>query len=255
MYSKAYRYRRVQRRLNLLSIIVYCIAVFVVCTNFHYIADFFKFQKWSVSDWIYFIQTLVITISAFIAYKTIQSSKQVSKESATLEIILADNKDTQLIEANSDLLLFLTNPDKFYQEFALKNPKMDEKTTTSFVGDICDQTTTDKLEVKYPDLTSIIRLSKADLTPAQEDIRTKMLTVLSRHEFYAIGLNAGLLDENLFKRMHCSNFISLWEQVSPAVSKLREKEKKDTLFKDFEILALRWKADPLSVEDINRSIK
>lgn len=247
MFSKPYRYKKVQRQLNFLTGAVLLLIFYIFLSNFNFVSDFFKFDKWIVSDWIYSIQTIVITISVLVAYKTIQASKQVSKEAATLEIILADNKDKELIEANSDLLLFLKNPDKFYKEYKIKNPLID----SAFSSDSSQESSSlDSLN-----LTLIIKRDKDTLTPAQEDIRTKMLTVLSRHEFYAIGLNAGLLDEGLFKRMHCTNFVSLWEQVSPAINQLREKEKKDTFFKDFEILALRWKADPLVTEDIIRSPK
>ena len=31
---------------------------------------------------------------------------------------------------------------------------------------------------------------------------------------------------------------------------IRDKERKDTLFKDLELLVLRWKSNPLSVDDL-----
>ncbi|RSO69553.1 DUF4760 domain-containing protein [Acinetobacter pittii] len=50
--------------------------------------------------------------------------------------------------------------------------------------------------------------------------------------------------------MHCSNVIRLWEATSPAVNQLRSFAKKDTLFKDLEHLANKWKANELKSEDI-----
>lgn len=194
-------------------------------------------SSWTVLDWIYATQTLIIGISAIIAVFTIRSAKAISKEKATLEIILSDNKDSSLTEAKSDLLLFLKNPQKFYDEYHHRHPNLDKKDDNNL------------------DLPAILKKDKDDLIPAQEYIRTKMLTVLSRHEFYAIGINNGLLDERLFKRMSCSNFIQLWEQVSPAVNQMRTQNNKDTLFKDFELLATRWKANPLRVEDIIKASK
>lgn len=165
--------------------------------------DLLHVNLWAVSDWIYATQTLIIGISAIIAVFTIRSAKAISKEKATLEIILSDNKDGSLIEAKSDLLLFVKNPQKFYEEYHNRYPNLDKKDDNNL------------------DLPAILKKDKDDLTPAQEHIRTKMLTVLSRHEFYAVGINNGLLDERLFKRMSCSNFIQLWEQVSPAVNQMR----------------------------------
>lgn len=193
-------------------------------------------NSWSISDWIYAIQTCIIGISAIIAVMTIKSSKTTSKEKATLEIILADNKDANFTEAKSELLMFLKSPHRFYQE---QHNKHSQHLNDSDVID----------------LPAILKKDKDTLTPAQERIRTRMLTVLSRHEFYAIGINSGLLDERLFKRMSCSNFIQLWEQVSPAVNQMRTQNNKDTLFKDFELLATRWKANPLTVEDIIKANK
>lgn len=194
-------------------------------------------NTWSVSDWIYAIQTTIIGVSAIIAVFTINSSKTISKEKATLEIILSDNNDIHLIEAKSDLLLFLKNPKHFYKEYYIKHSDLKDSAE------------------EYLDLPAILKKDKDELSYAQEYIRTKMLTVLSRHEFYAIGINSGLLDERLFKRMHCSNFIQLWEQVSPSVNQLRIQVNKDTLFKDFELLATKWKANPLTVEDIIKANK
>lgn len=88
------------------------------------------------------------------------------------------------------------------------------------------------------------------LTNGEAEIRAHMLTVLNRYEFYAIGLNKNLLDEEMFKRMYCSTMLKFWGICNPAVSQLRETVKKDTLFKEYETLANRWKSNSLKAEDI-----
>ena len=80
--------------------------------------------------------------------------------------------------------------------------------------------------------------------------RNSLIVVLNRYEFYASAINHGILDEHLFKRSHCSNFIKLWNAVSPVVMKIRDTERKETIFKDFEILVFRWKSNPLTVDDL-----
>lgn len=192
---------------------------------FPIIYNFFKIGKWGVSDWFLFIQTFVFAISAIIAYRTISSSRAVSRERATLDTILADNKDTHLSEAKSDIYSFIENFEKYYEK-------------------------TEDKESKRKSLSQICEVDDVELTTGELKLKHKMMTVLNRHEFYAIGINNNLLDENLFKRMHCSNFLKLWEKVNPAVTQLRTKVGKDTLFKELECLAVRWKANPLKSEDI-----
>lgn len=190
-----------------------------------YIYKYFKVGTWEVSDWFLFIQTIVFLTSAFIAYRTISSSKLVSRERATLDTILSDNKDMQLSEAKSELYSFIEDYEKYYQKH-------------------------DDNESIRQSLSQICEVDDIELTQTELRLKHKMMTVLNRHEFYAIGINNKLLDENLFKRMHCSNFLKLWDKVSPAVTQFRAKVGKDTLFKEFECLATRWKADPLKAEDI-----
>lgn len=186
----------------------------------------FQVNTWGVSDWFLFIQTLVFASSAVIAYRTISSARTVSRERATLDTILADNKDLRLMEAKADMYAFVENADKYYL-------KVDDKNQST-----------------RKTLTQICEVDEVLLTKNEHDIKHKMMVVLNRHEFYAIGINNKLLDENLFKRMHCSNFLKLWDKVNPAVTQLRAKTNKDTLFKDFENLANRWKANPLKSEDV-----
>lgn len=190
----------------------------------------FKVSEWDVADWFLFIQTLVFASSAIIAYRTISSSRTVSRERATLDTILADNKDLRLMEAKADMYAFAENPEKYY-----------EKTEIDLDGSSKSSRKT---------LAQICEVDEILLTKTEHDLKHKMMVVLNRHEFYAIGINNKLLDENLFKRMHCSNFLKLWDKASPAVTQLRAKASKDTLFRDFENLANRWKANPLKTEDI-----
>lgn len=78
-----------------------------------------------------------------------------------------------------------------------------------------------------------------------------LLLVLNRYEFYASAINQGILDEALYKRLQCSNFIKLWVTVRPFVYELRKAEKKDTLFADLEILVDRWEKKRLTLDDLN----
>ena len=162
----------------------------------------------TLQDWTSVTQSAVIFISAIIAVCTITSTRKTSKERATLDVVLGDYQDKDLVEA-SNMIFILVREDR-------------NQLFTVFQNE--------------------------DGKKANE--RSSLLLVLNRYEFYASAMNHGILDEQLFKRLHCSNFIKLWDAVSPTVMSIRDKERKDTLFKDLEILVLRWKSNPLSVDDL-----
>lgn len=162
----------------------------------------------TLQDWTSVTQSAVIFISAIIAVCTITSTRKTSKERATLDVVLGDYQDKDLVEA-SNMIFTLVREDR-------------NQLFTVFQNE--------------------------DGKKANE--RSSLLLVLNRYEFYASAMNHGILDEQLFKRLHCSNFIKLWDAVSPTVMSIRDKERKDTLFKDLEILVLRWKSNPLSVDDL-----
>lgn len=187
------------------------------------ISEFFKLADWKIPDWLIFAQLLVFIASAYIAYSTIHSSRATARERATLDTILDDNKDDSLAHSKNIVLIFNEDPTAYY----IKHNKNGKR-----------------------DLAHLFCVEHHELTNDEAEIRAHFLKVLNRYEFYAIGINKGLFDEELFKRMYCSTMLKFWGVVNPPVSQLRELAKKDTLFKDFEALAIRWKANPLKSEDI-----
>lgn len=186
---------------------------------------FFKVSKWQVSDWIYFLQLIVIAVSAYIAFTTISASKATARERATLDTILDDNKDEELYEAKILVHDFHKNPSAY---FAAREDTDSKRNT----------------------LAQLFTVDGSQLTDSEHEVRKSLIKALNRYEFYAIGINRGLFDEELFKRMHCSNILRLWETSDTAVIQLRNFTKIDTLFKDLEILAIRWKANSLKSSDI-----
>lgn len=204
----------------LMSMFAFIVSAYLISTE---IVEFLKLKKWSVSDWLIFLQLLVFAISAYIAYSTIHSSRTTSRERATLDTILDDNKDDHLAQSKSIILIFNENPAEYYKTAKKEGSR---------------------------DLAHLFCVEPHCLTSDEAEIRMHLLKVLNRYEFYAIGINRGLFDEDLFKRMYCSTMIKFWGVANPSVSQLREFAKKDTLFKEFESLATRWKANPLKTEDI-----
>lgn len=187
------------------------------------VVDFANFNSWTRSDLFLFLQTVVIAISAVIAFLTINASKKTSRERATLDIIIDDYRDTNLFEAKTNIFDFIENT----KEYKIKN-----------------------VDVSKDALVEICRAHDSELSDGDKVLKKDLMLVLNRNEFYASAINTGLLDEDLFKRVHCSNIIKIWDKLYPTVNQIRQVAKKDTIFKDLEILALRWKANPLKSEDI-----
>ena len=213
----------------LLKVLIFIVILLIFAVGFLLLPIIYTawdISNWHASEWFLFVQTLVFAISAIIAYRAISSSKDVSRERATLDTILADNKDIRLIEAKADIYSFIEDYKKYYA-----NNQIEHSGTRSTLSQICE-------------------VDEVELQPYEYQLKHKMMIVLNRHEFYAIGINSKLLDESLFKRMNCSNYLKLWDKLTPAITQLRSKVGKDTLFKEFELLATRWKANPLKSEDI-----
>lgn len=187
------------------------------------VIDFANFNKWERADLFVFIQTIVIAISAVIAFLTISASRKTSRERATLDIIIDDYRDTNLFEAKTHIFDFIDNK----EEYKKKNS-----------------------DVTKDSLVQICSAHDSELSDGDRKLKKALMLVLNRNEFYASAINTCLLDETLFKRVHCSNVLKIWDKLYPTINQIRQVAKKDTIFKDLEILALRWKANPLKSEDI-----
>jgi hypothetical protein len=75
--------------------------------------------------------------------------------------------------------------------------------------------------------------------------RKDILLILNNLEFIAVGVRLGSFDENTYKQMQCTNVLRIWEASKGFIEEIRSERKKDTLFQDFEKLALRWKKKPI----------
>lgn len=181
----------------------------------YHLKDIITFDGWKTSDWLAFCQLVVITVTALITIITILVSKKTSKQRATLDLILSDYQDIKLLEADESINKYIRGTAK------------DENGKVITLYELFQ--------------------NKDNLYNKQ---RSHLLTVVNRYEFYASAINTGVLDEQFFKRLNYTNVVKLWNAVSPMVMKIREDERKDTIFKELELLASRWKTEPLKSEDL-----
>lgn len=80
---------------------------------------------------------------------------------------------------------------------------------------------------------------------ADNPVKDAVLSVLNQIEFIAVGIRLGVFDENMYKQLSCHSVIRTWESASGFVCELRRATGIQTLFQDLEILASKWKANPI----------
>ena len=76
-----------------------------------------------------------------------------------------------------------------------------------------------------------------------------ILEVLNSYEFVASGIRETAFDESIYKRMQYSIVTSDWDSLHGFVAEIRNKNNAQTLYKEFEWLAMRWKDKPLKVKN------
>ncbi len=81
--------------------------------------------------------------------------------------------------------------------------------------------------------------SYADLSNESTEETQYIRTVLNEFELYAIGIQRGIIDFELYKRWNRSGVIRYWTHAAPFIYQLRARTKNDALYYEFEEL-VRW---------------
>ena len=69
--------------------------------------------------------------------------------------------------------------------------------------------------------------------------------MLNAKEFTATGILSNVFDENVYKQSQFTVFTRDWKRLECVVHHIRQHVGRDTLYQDFEILAIKWKNNPL----------
>lgn len=146
-----------------------------------------------------------ILISATVAVGAIVLNGRSAKRRATIDLVLNQRQDQNLVKARKKVL------------------ELHEGNTQFF---------------KY-----------ALLEHAGSEENEAILIALNTHEFVAAGIREGAFDEKTYKRLRCQVLIRDWDALATYVAEFRRTRNRQTLFKEFEWLATKWKADPLKVDD------
>lgn len=155
------------------------------------------------------IQAVILFLGLGITALTIWSNRQDNRKQATLQLILHQRSNKELNQA-IDLMAKLAREQQKQNEFA--------------------------------DLSSY--LEKFDTSE-----REAILMVLNYREFVAVGINTGVIHEETYKRAYYNLMLRDWKYLANTVNAIRNSPTgKPTNFKDFELLAQRWKNKPLKIK-------
>lgn len=155
------------------------------------------------------IQAVILFLGLGITALTIWSNRQDNRKQATLQLILHQRSNKELNQA-IDLMAKLAREQQKQNEFA--------------------------------DLSSY--LEKFDSSE-----REAILVVLNYREFVAVGINTGVIHEETYKRAYYNLILRDWKYLANTVNAIRNSPTgKPTNFKDFELLAQRWKNKPLKIK-------
>ena len=76
--------------------------------------------------------------------------------------------------------------------------------------------------------------------------RKAILDLLNYREFVAVGINIGIIDEEIYKRSYYNIILRDWKWMRQTVESIRNSEKgHSTYFQDFENFVKRWQKHPL----------
>ena len=82
---------------------------------------------------------------------------------------------------------------------------------------------------------------KKEAEAEKESIRI----LLNRYEFIALGIRTGAFEEEIYKRLKCSDVMDTWKKAKPMIMELRRQKERNTYYQELEWLASRWEASPL----------
>ncbi len=131
----------------------------------------------------------------------------------------------------------------------VQHRRLTKKTSTLQVilSDTSDSRIVEASSNVYKMITSNKNFYEVLIQQATED-KTEVESlkiILNRYEFYATGINKGILDGELLKTLYYSNFMVFWKHAKPCIMELRKEKNCPTLFQEFEKVMSNWKKHPL----------
>jgi hypothetical protein len=83
---------------------------------------------------------------------------------------------------------------------------------------------------------------------AQTEESALIRSLLNHFELISVGIQSGIYDERMIKESWCTIVTRTYDQALPFIQATRERDNKQTLYQEFELLAKRWKDCPLTAK-------
>lgn len=151
----------------------------------------------------FWIQTGAVILSAIMAVLAILHNGRMARKRTTIDVLLQENQDQQLMEAKFTVFNLANNTDNSFVEIYFKEKEK------------------------------------------QSDTYKKITMLLNRYEFIAQSIRNKAFEEKIYKKMQYNNITRMWDRVCPLVYEIRQRQKSQTFYQEFEWLAKRWKKKPL----------
>lgn len=84
----------------------------------------------------------------------------------------------------------------------------------------------------------------AYLEQPNDDYRC-VVYLLNYFESLAVGIQEGILNEDILKKNYCSSVLRAYDRASPLIKGIRERHSRPTTYQEFCWLAERWLLDPV----------
>lgn len=160
-----------------------------------------------LSDYLLILQSVILTLGLGITVFSIKCSRNDNKNMSTVDLILRQRFNDDLNHA------------------------------IEIVSDLVKKT---EKEDEFP---SLLKYFNKDDYPEE---RKAILTLLNFREFVAVGINTGIINEEIYRRSYNNIMLRDWNYLQNTIYAIRTSKKgQSTNFQDFEMLVDRWKKKPL----------
>ena len=159
-------------------------------------------------SWGFWLQFIVLVVTACIALYTIIRNESMARKRATIDLVLSENQDEKFRDIKEKYSIMREGGENFT---ALAMP--------------CTSST---------DVDILAHANKKEIA----------IAILNQYEFIASAILEKSLDEKLYKRMKRGVVIRDWHALKPFVMELRRNHNRQKIFCETETLVTKWEKRP-----------
>lgn len=211
-----------------------------------------------------YVLVAVATIGLYLTYQSIQSSKSSSRKQLTIQLVTELNENKRL--QNTKNLIFVKGNDlpQYYSQ--LDNHEYKNKSDEEISKEIRHKE--DFIIFKYIKINkSFLKNEKKRKIDVEEEkkkrykriledekLKDDIHYVLNYYEQVALGLRVKAFEEEIFKNLHYSSFMKVWQYAHPLILRIRAISGKKTIYQEIEYLARKWDNEPIKMHLLNIEI-